>query len=180
MSKIPNDASHYRVDRCEHTTYYRWFDGHLVIWGDGQWVYTGETELPEGAQSIQDLTPAPAWDGKGLPPVGTVCEIDPNQSHDDYYAHHAGKPIHIVVHGVSSNGKVPTAVYWVMGDDGFKEYHALVAGNFRPIRTPEQIERDVQISDMIAISGLSTDDSTREALGKLYDLGWRTSKCPST
>lgn len=113
------------------------------------------------------------WDGSGLPPVGCQCEIDPTVEHHEYYARHAGRQALIVAHDVGRYGD-PIAVYRVVADDGYNEYHGLTSGknNFRPIRTPEQIaaeEREKAVVEMKRVwSG-----SENSPFYALYDAGYR-------
>lgn len=74
------------------------------------------------------------WNGVGLPPVGITCRIPEDTNHHEYYAHYAGREAFIIAHDVNCSDN-PCAVYWVLDDEGFKEYHALTAdhGNFEPV-----------------------------------------------
>ncbi|ERW09406.1 TPA: hypothetical protein ACGCBD_002860 [Pseudomonas aeruginosa] len=103
-----------------------------------------------------EARPQEAWDGQGLPPVGTVCE---------YYAdENTWRRCEIVAH---KDGK---AVVWVN--------HAHIwtssGGILRPIRTPEQIaaeEREKAVGDMaMSIQGVPYQYPTLYAL---YDAGYR-------
>ena len=117
------------------------------------------------------------WDGKGLPPVGIVCLISDDEGHDSYYAHHAGREATILLHDVNSSGD-PCAVYWVLDDLGFKEYHALTGdcGNFKPIRSAEQIAKDKRKADIEQMYNIFYNLPGRAAEGgiaALYDAGYR-------
>lgn len=117
------------------------------------------------------------WDGKGLPPVGTVCLIADDKGHDAYYAHHAGREANIILHDVNSSGD-PCAVYWVFDDLGFKEYHALTgdSGNFKAIRSAEQMaeeKRRVDVEEMYNIFYNAPGLAAKEGIAALYDAGYR-------
>ena len=101
--------------------------------------------------------PDQAWNGVGLPPVGTVCEDD------------AGNQVVIVAHHV--NGV--HAIFAESLDAGLLYYGD--AGEFRPIRTPEQIaaeERENAIKDIAALIG-GLWASEIECAEFLYDAGYR-------
>lgn len=73
-SKAPEGATHFGEQR----------DGFIEAWykldSDGlkfKWADVAEMEWRCGpTRHINDLVPRPsqAWNGEGLPPVGTVCE----------------------------------------------------------------------------------------------------------
>jgi hypothetical protein len=76
------------------------------------------------------------WNGTGLPPVGTVCEV--YGCNHDFTTQFNCKRVEIIL----NDGEL--AVFRVLGflDDLKPRYHALIACKFRPIRTPEQIAED--------------------------------------
>jgi len=103
-----------------------------------------------------------AWDGEGLPPVGTVCEYD--------------------WHGVWSKG---TVVALVDGGLGCEEVIIQLDGDwsfakntalFRPIHTAEQIaaeEREAGIRQIQIDHGVRARDGGRVIAEKLWDMGYR-------
>ncbi|MEC6720449.1 hypothetical protein [Staphylococcus aureus] len=93
---------------------------------------------------------ASGWDGKGLPPVGTECEI-----------RNCGEWFAVVIKFVGDK--------WVVADsgefDGENCYEiADDVDRFRPIRT----EAERAIDEMVRLSGVSTG-----AAKILYDAGYR-------
>lgn len=78
------------------------------------------------------------WNGEGLPPVGTVCEVQdwvngdtPSWRQTKVIAHHLG----FAIETSSADG-----------DD--VEVGVCAAGDFRPIRTPEQIAAESEINEL--------------------------------
>ena len=62
-----------------------------------------------------------------------------------------GQKVHIVAHDAINGDAVAVFRMPIDGDDTEQDYHAMVAGSFRPIRTPGQIaekERDQAIEDL--------------------------------
>lgn len=97
------------------------------------------------------------WSGKGLPPVGTVCELS-------FKGMDQGV---VTVMYISDE-------FCVCRNHKYGNEQGAVTENyfFRPIRTPEQIaaeDRDKAISQM----EFDTDCLDRGAFTKLYDAGWR-------
>lgn len=123
---------------------------------------------------------SPAWVGVGLPPIGIDVEVFAGYSHPRF-DRFIGHKVHIVAHDVI-NG-VPVAVFRmpVDGDDTDQDYHAMVAGSFRPIRTPEQIAAEDRMNSAKIFYSLvfpegkwhKLDDSARESWAAIYDAGYR-------
>jgi len=132
--------------------------------GHAHWAHT----YTRGSQPCTDLSNAiarpttPSWSGKGLPPVGVVCEV-----------YHDGDWYETKIIGIDTDDG--SCVFKTHGDydtpyDGF-----VSASSFRPIRTPEQIaadEREAAVSAMLAEchAGSSRDTFLMQ---QLYDAGYR-------
>lgn len=95
------------------------------------------------------------WNGEGLPPVGTVCEVVSVHSEDNW------KETTITHRGGSLS---------VGALDGIEVVFRHAYYRFRPIR-PELSERDKAVEDMRKVVD-STDNRTR-GLELLYDAGYR-------
>lgn len=125
-----------------------------------------QPELAQAKKALDELDIVDAdfieWDGKDLPPVGTVCQ-----------AWHAG----------SYQGEV-TVLF--IGDQaavlknhghGEEQFGRLADYKFRPLRTPEQIaaeEREKAVSEMAIIALAGDNDLINKAwLDRLYDAGYR-------
>lgn len=122
----------------------------------------------------------PTWDGKGYPPVGTVCEYRVND----------GPWFECHVRYVIDNDPAPDADGWqavIWCPHLGKEQIAMLVGSmdFRPIRTPDQIaaeQREKTIREMFEVMTGHDDlegwsDTCYELLsGLLYDAGFRMSE----
>ncbi len=153
MSKIP-EGTQFIEAGCGEKGFRKFEKGcwwfYEGFWRNVDWKMGALTLVSEHPGYTAPVT---AWTGEGLPPVRTVCEIHLNKSvtHQDAvdwsrYAGHDGKTVKIVAHHEIEG--VTTAVYALLVDYSY-EYHSLVEGNFRPARTPEQIEaqeiQDIEI-----------------------------------
>lgn len=127
----------------------------------------GPTHTP-----MQERPVAPAWDGTGLPPVGTVCEAL-NRLKEEW----------LKVKILDHEGTAPTAV---CRDEKNRLWWAQ---DFRPIRTPEQIaaeERKAAIDRMTADAQLDFSAgeflNVREyvecVIAALHDAGYRKQVAP--
>lgn len=109
-------------------------------------------------------TPEPAaapWDGIGLPPIGTDCEI--------YWTAGEYVPVRIVGHDEDR------AVFRLCQGLQKGTYGAASAreGTFRPMRTPEQIARNEAVDRMVQMCPYPSSKSTRIDCEALYDAGVR-------
>ncbi|WP_241361068.1 hypothetical protein [Pseudomonas aeruginosa] len=102
------------------------------------------------------------WDGQGLPPVGTVCEV----KHRDI----GRVRCEIVAHKSFSCGGLTHAIAWI-DENTLDQSQGL---RFRQLRTPEQIaaeEREKAVGDMaMSIQGVPYQYPTLYAL---FDAGYR-------
>ncbi|HIE1067009.1 TPA: hypothetical protein ACXJGN_003401 [Pseudomonas aeruginosa] len=110
------------------------------------------------------------WDGQGLPPVGTVCEI----KHRDI----GWVRCEIVAHKSFSCGGLTHAIAWI--DEYTLDQSQGV--RFRPIRTPEQIaaeEREKAVQEMLALDEYPHGQDRGGMMSRadfcrvLYDAGYR-------
>ena len=105
----------------------------------------------------------PSWSGEGLPPVGVVCEVNPDK------AGWRKSVISYVGDGF---------IAWLqVGDLIVPEYGAFIDDcEFRPIRTPEQIaadEREAAIQEMLTGTPWPGSDIARRVCEHVYDAGYR-------
>lgn len=120
-----------------------------------------EWTKPEEGFYIVHMPPA-LWTGTGLPPVGTVCEVD-------------GEKVFVVAHHMNGIN----AIYAEAPDSGLLYYGE--PNEFRPIRTPEQIAAEERekayrgmIDDLAAVMGISNIDQREcDVLHALVDAGYR-------
>lgn len=114
---------------------------------------------------------SPAWNGEGLPPVGTVCEVMDADIGDWI----SGTIVHV---GLNNGCTVA-----IMQCE--KEVQYGYSGEFRPIRTPEQIAAEEREAAIQAMYGLSRTSSIADVLhaqhrlcADLYDAGYRKQEQP--
>lgn len=161
-SKAPEGATHYMESPL------RWrkvVDDQAFGFADGKWQMI---DLPE----IRKYTEIESsWSGKGIPPVGTICEY----RSPDTCAPKDWTVVHVLAH---ARHDVDQAV--LMAEDYFGK-HGTMYGRiyrsdcFRPIRTPKQIAAEEREKAILAmVSGpLSGRISSWECAEALYDAGYR-------
>jgi hypothetical protein len=130
--------------------------GVLSYFNGSEWLVLFTSAVPRNLEIVQRPT---AWDGKGLPPVGTVCE----------YLDAVMRWEQVRITGHAELGicfRTPI---------GNGECYVSLAATFRPIRTPEQIaadEREAAVADMLGLFG-STHSRDTFVMQRLYDAGYR-------
>lgn len=89
-------------------------------------------------ESFSYVTERPvAWNGKGLPPRGTKCEVQPWKEHEAPWIE-----VEFIASWLAPNGQTYS---WVHTGYGWKEPQMF---RFRPIRTPEQIAADKRLHEI--------------------------------
>lgn len=126
------------------------------------WTYRGWEPIVPNIP-LYKAKPEP-WTGEGLPPVGTVCEVDYCES---------WQRCEVIAHFRQRCGMV--AAFTVDLVDGAKSLDAFGSDEFRPIRTPEQIaeEERKRITDdiqRVCVDGENNGVPFHEAL---YQAGYR-------
>jgi hypothetical protein len=166
-SKAPEGATHYTPNGVGFfAAFWRKYDGK---WTDA-WIieshswpfvhYKNPCGPSHASLAVERPQPTP-WSGEGLPPVGTVCEV--NDARNDTWTR-----VDEVLASASLSDR-DVAVFRI-GD--YIAYSP--ADRFRQIRTPEQIaadERKAAIDEMAMIGCMA--DSPRSLSEKLYDAGYR-------
>ncbi len=148
LSKAPEGATHWHKD----SEVWCMVVGKTVFyWKRGCWIksFIIFTEDDYIARPT-----APTWNGEGLPPVGTVCELQD------------ATEVRILAH--TKRAGAPVAVYQCTDSESIEAY---TASFFRPIRTPEQIaaeERDNAIKEMAEELGIM-----HTTAAQAYDKGYR-------
>lgn len=108
---------------------------------------------------------APAWNGEGLPPVGAVCE--------NLFPRGDWVQVIIVAHDhLDGEDRAVFRLEHKQTDSYFGD----TVDKFRPIRTAEQIsaeERAAAIEDMWSVYWQPKPQTAKEALGLLWDAGYR-------
>ena len=163
-SKAPELATHW----CPETD--DWFEGWYIVvepliayFEDGARIVARAMDQEDREILLPILVPRPApaaraWDGTGLPPVGTALEF--RSMRGEWIP---GAQIGQFNGQMVVGCKAPGAVGYCDSEQ------------IRPVRTPEQIaaeEREKAIDEIAKIlDGLWS--SEREAAGLLYDAGYR-------
>lgn len=102
---------------------------------------------------------APTWNGEGLPPVGCKCEVDIE----------GWVECEVIAHFKQRSEMV--AVFTIEHPDGSKKLDAYVASTFRPLPSPEAIEREKAIAEMW--EAVHKDEFDKSVVESLYDAGYR-------
>jgi hypothetical protein len=157
-SKAPEGATQYVVGSIR--PWEKIVAGRRSFFDDDAWFRMSNRDDSEDADIIQ--RPA-AWNGTGLPPVGTVCEMH----------HECWQP----ANWPEVTIKYASAEYFITQDSAGEQHWHARGVQFRPIRTPEQIaadERRLVIEDMVKALGMETP-RTAEYIrcGLIYDAGYR-------
>lgn len=159
LSKKPEGATHINPHSGLWVKCFGGNSGSYQFFKDGEW------EMGFGCMSnsyLEIAQPEP-WNGEGLPPVGTVCEL-----HRDTY-------FEIEWQAVALLGIGQTKAFF-RDKEGHEWSRPLSELSFRPIRTPEQIaaeERETAILAMRADIGWIAPYLGPCPVALLYDAGYR-------
>lgn len=160
-SKAPEDATHYNTG---NKMFYCFSRGNYYFYAlnNVDLVFGGSPEDYSDSTLIERPKKQEAWDGVGLPPVGTVCDM-----HIDDFGWITGT---VVVH---IDLDEPTAV----AHNGEEVFHGN-ASDFRPIKTAEQLEEEerktqLEVMNKIYMQGASEH---KGGLAALYDAGYKLAK----
>lgn len=116
------------------------------------------------------------WNGKGLPPIGTVCELSESillasDRASEWFE--AGTHVEIGGHATFYGAVGPVCAVCVVGSN-FTGTLSEVC--LRPARTPEQIEaeeREKELNRMVATVSMLDKGWARKVCAGLYDAGYR-------
>jgi hypothetical protein len=163
-SKAPKGATHAGPETEDHYAgFYKVTNSrvtHYCSLGARGWI-----EGSDGCPLVADLIERPSqpWSGEGLPPVGTVCE---------HKRVHEWQKVEVFAVKPNYNGSQTALFTYENGCWAGCAEPSL----FRPIRTAEQIaaeERAAAIEEMWAIYWKPEPQTAKEALGLLWDAGYR-------
>ncbi|HBO3538563.1 TPA: hypothetical protein ONA95_004767 [Pseudomonas aeruginosa] len=169
-SKAPEGATHWEPSSYEFTEgWMRKVGDKWSYWLEGSkvWGLSGPACCVSAEREATfEARPQDTWNGKGLPPVGTVCERRTLPGGDGRY-----EQVRIIAH---TRKGFPV---WENTDGvfaGISKFPHLVGGRpeFRPIRTPEQIaaeERAKAIEEMC----FAVETLTVKQAKALFDAGYR-------
>jgi hypothetical protein len=150
-SKVDTDYTHYSkeygyfVREIKHTNAWACKDGPVLVF------------LDPGKQLIARPS---AWNGTGLPPVGTVCEMH----------HECWQPANWPEVAI----KYASDEYFITQDSAGEQHWHARGVQFRPIRTPEQIaadEREAAIDEIM--DDLSLSPECRYIAKRVLSTGYR-------
>lgn len=174
-SKAPEGATHYLpADGVINACWYILNEDRMAVMLAGkkdEWSWRN-IDSHDREILIPRAIPRPAstgtWNGAGLPPVGTVCEVNCS----------GWRRCEVFAHKVEGDSD-PDVLFSHTRDDGWPAWNwARDQSRFRPIRTPEQIatdERDRAVDAMMEtfmVTG-SVKSTLRSACLALYDAGYR-------
>lgn len=168
-SKAPDGATHYDVADSRISSFMKLEGGSWFFWPPASsnpvWTFWRPDTV-----DVEAMIPRPAaetWNGEGLPPVGTVCELRAHKLNEWGQAEIKFASRNVIVWDwlgePEINGLCTRYVHEI---------------DIRPIRTPEQIaaaEREKSIQQMIdntnILTGIMSD--RRIMAAQLYDAGYR-------
>lgn len=135
-SKAPEGATHFYAAENRTCSF-------MKLEGDTWFFWPPASNAPEWTfwrrdHSVldADMIPAPApWSGEGLPPVGTVCEVEDPHTSDEW------------CECTILAWDAECAVFKADGNYPYV-YDGQGIGCFRPIRTPEQIAADARLHEI--------------------------------
>lgn len=147
-----------------------------------RWVDVGQSSDPNGKYkgfwddckidfSKAEAQESTDWDGTGVPPVDTVCELHNDHGYDlNYMEDIIGQ--NVTVRAVFESGESKIKMAAVEDQNGL--CGCFRVSMLRPIRPKEEIEREKAIERMAKIM-LDTGEHTINdiTLGALYDAGYR-------
>lgn len=125
------------------------------VFGSGR--YETNLELIQ----VTEATTRAAWNGEGLPPVGTLCEWKEKTGFSWVKA---------TVLFITDSSVV------MQRGDGFEWQMMTARTVFRPIRTPEQIAEEArqnELNRMVATVSMLDKGWARKVCAGLYDAGYR-------
>lgn len=160
FSKAPEGATHYaRNNDHEDFTWYKKHDGWMLLDACGWMTSAGYNNRGDWSE-LKEIPKQP-WNGEGLPPVGTVCDMLDDKNFFVEVEIIAIKSLH--------------AFGW--SEDRSMAYFSSNPDEFRPIQTPEQIEAKNREDFVKKASSLFFDASggvaDDPAFNALYNAGCR-------
>ncbi|RPX30131.1 hypothetical protein KK198_16045 [Pseudomonas aeruginosa] len=163
-TKAPEGATHWEPSSYEFAEgWMRKVGDKWSYWLEGSkvWGLSGPACCVSAEREATfEARPQETWDGKCLPPVGTVCEV----KHRDI----GWVRCEIVAHKSFSCGGLTHAIAWI-DENTLDQSQGL---RFRQLRTPEQIaaeEREKAIEEMC----FAVETLTVKQAKALFDAGYR-------
>ena len=175
-SKAPEEATHYCASQTFNGIKYgeHWLKpGFYCMPGCKSWV-EDECRVPD---DVLVCRPSASWNGEGLPPVGTVCEVMASHIHKSKWV-----KVEILAH--AKHDKHDAVLVCELKNNGGKSTLSGVIyapHRFRPIRTKAQIEAEerlaainyMEIDAGMCATAFDGDPEARIWIENLIDKGWR-------
>ncbi|NPY92874.1 hypothetical protein DZ961_015680 [Pseudomonas aeruginosa] len=140
-------------------------------WLEGSEVWAGvwaDCFVSAEREATFEARPQEAWDGQGLPPVGTTCIVEPHNTLWGFSSTSGHERKILAYH---------TDYVWLGNGDTPLETTRIDKVDFRPIHTPEQIaaeERSKECDRIFAIlSSVEREGNRSDMAEALYDAGYR-------
>ncbi|HHQ2759003.1 TPA: hypothetical protein ACSPMO_005782 [Pseudomonas aeruginosa] len=160
-SKAPEGTTHYHI--AEDINPWRKIEGTVAYEHySGKWLRVNS--FNEGCMPGYYVPiPQETWDGKGLPPVGTVCIVEP----------------HNTMWGFSSTSGYERKILayygehvWLGHAETPLETTRIDKVDFRPVRTPEQIAAEERVKAIEEMCFAEETLTVKQAKA-LFDAGYR-------
>lgn len=142
-------------------------DGKTYTCSDEDWFISEKLTI----QQVREQFPFPhevkkEWKGPqdGLPPVGTVCLVKNDEDAHEEYLKFCGKTVEIIAHTDGSVG-CKLAVFKCVDNDGYYDFHGLVAECFAQLRT----EREAWIEQALNVLQKDPCAMPSQLMGMVYD-----------
>lgn len=133
-SKAPEGATHYCVGSLDNTHWRDYSEDRAKYWLEGEWHSHPFTSAQ--CLAIPGDIARPVWNGEGLPPVGTACEVQHPEKPDTWC-----KCTILVWDSECAVFSADANYPFAYDGNGYPE-------SFRPIRTPEQIAAEETLRDI--------------------------------
>jgi hypothetical protein len=173
-SDAPEDATHCFVDSIGGI-YWRDLSGAQArYWHAGRWISCRMSSSAFLEGPVNYVERPSAWNGEGLPPVGTVCEVlkgdETTITWEDERKFMIGKRVTVRAAFINDCDQAMCAIELDMG-----RCECILAKLLGPLRTPEQIkaEERKRITDDIQRVCVEGEDSGIPYHEALYDAGYR-------
>lgn len=137
----------------------------------------------EGQFFMVHRNPWPSiWSGEGLPPVGLEVEVVCPFKHpslDKWHLEHVTIIAHDTVEDGEGGGDAVAVFKGLTSRDGQEiQYHSMIAGCFRPIRTPKQIAAEEREAGIAEIRRVLTSSARGSIESAIWDAGYRKQVAP--
>lgn len=120
----------------------------------------------------------PAWNGEGLPPVGTKVEffINPKFGYRNAWIPDAGTEMEVVAHKTTTDGNDVAVCYWDEGGAG--RSCCFVPESLKPLRTEAEKKHEAVLESICAVLEMVVQDYKREDEAKLIYEAIAAGKIP--